>query len=80
MEVMDTAIHKAETALIKASQVLQEARKDKERVEKAYEVRKRMLRENLGVVKEVMKERDGWDSSDYSDDEGMRGVLGSMNE
>jgi hypothetical protein len=48
MEVMDTAIHKAETALIKASQVLQEARKDKEQVEKAYEVRKRMVREILG--------------------------------
>ncbi|KAH4006002.1 hypothetical protein HBI56_099520 [Parastagonospora nodorum] len=30
---------------------------------------KRTLRENLGVVKEVMKERDRWDSSDCSDDE-----------
>lgn len=49
--------------------MLDEVKKDKAEAEKAFEARKRVLRENLGVGREVMWERDWWESSDEEFDD-----------
>jgi len=47
---------------------LDEAKKDKAEAEKAFEGRRREVREKLGVVREVMRERHGWESDEEDDD------------
>lgn len=66
---LDLQIRKLEKALITAQQMLDEVKKDKAEAEKAFEARKRVLRENLGVGREVMWERDWWESSDEEFDD-----------